>query len=256
MGNHSLTMAHADVLAVLAGTKTQLRRVVRHQPKKLAYGHIQVKYENGQHVMTGRTDPTLAAFAANGIRWRAGDRVVIRELFRVPANMAKRGPRHLVKDVTPIWYCADGQPDHGEWSKPMSGALMPDWARRIAIEITDIRVQRIQDISEDDAIAEGMYCMPPGAEEWSWWHEYSVEYQTFLDADAVRSVWIAPGTRRNFGGARHEPLFGPTAKLAFRHAWDAHAGRSPERFWDANPWVFAATFHVVKRGQTETGATP
>jgi hypothetical protein len=86
---------------------------------------------------------------------------------------------------------------------------MPRWASRITLRITDIRVERLQDISEDDAKAEGV---SP-----SWLDED--------DNDTVR-YRQPPTWRRGFARLWHE-INGPGA-------------------WDANPWVWVISFERVK----------
>ena len=57
-------------------------------------------------------------------------------------------------DIMTIWYEAEGnKPFHMEWKLPDE---MPRWASRIRLRITDIRVERLQDITEDDAKTEGV----------------------------------------------------------------------------------------------------
>jgi hypothetical protein len=58
---------------------------------------------------------------------------------------------------------------------------MPRWASRITLEITDVRVERLQDISEEDAIAEGVKWFSSGAVECPGMPETPV--------DAYRSLW-------------------------------------------------------------------
>ena len=58
------------------------------------------------------------------------------------------------KDI--IWYFADGERPTEGWGKKRSPLFMPKWAARIWLEVTDIRVERLQDISEEDAIREGI----------------------------------------------------------------------------------------------------
>jgi hypothetical protein len=91
-----------------------------------------------------------------------------------------------------------------KWRSPIH---MPRWASRILLEITDARVQRVQEISEEDAIAEGVGKDCP--------------------------VGYIPAWQR----APHS--------YCFAQLWDSI--NEPCGFgWDENPWVWALTFRVVK----------
>jgi hypothetical protein len=86
--------------------------------------------------------------------------------------------------------------------------FMPRWASRITLDITDVRVQRVRSISEEDAIAEGV---EP-------WHE----------ADLT-----------NTGDLREESQ---AYKMGFADLWQGINGKG---LWDADPWVWALTFKQV-----------
>jgi hypothetical protein len=113
-------------------------------------------------------------------------------------------------DIMTIWYEAEGnKPFHMEWKLPDE---MPRWASRITLRITDIRVERLQDISEDDARAEGAMWHDGGTYWHSGWrHDYSD-----VHADAYSS---------------------------FERLWNHINGPGA---WDANPWVWAISFERVK----------
>lgn len=91
---------------------------------------------------------------------------------------------------------------------------MPRLASRITLEITGVRVERLQEISEADAVAEGCARLPlqdgPGA----WWS---------ADVDA--------------GPALH----GRTARDAYRLLWESINGPGS---WGENPWVWVIAFKV------------
>lgn len=172
------------VRAILTGQKTQTRRVIKPQysspewsvrPAQTPrhYGHTHYWW-----LPTG-TQPYSALRACPfGVR---GDRITVRETFSVLGN----------EDACPVDWddnivtdrseaariyrasCEQRSGDYGLWSIPdeadwkprtenmkFEGAWtpsihMPRWASRITLEIADLRVERLNDMSEDDAIAEG-----------------------------------------------------------------------------------------------------
>ena len=82
-----------------------------------------------------------------------GDRLWVREAWRTQARLDGSPPRDLDPSHQ-IWYEADApkQPGAGKFRPPM---FMPRWASRGLDEITSVRAERLQDISEADCIAEG-----------------------------------------------------------------------------------------------------
>jgi len=102
---------------------------------------------------------------------------------------------------------------------------MPRWASRINLEITDVRVQRLQDISEEDAKAEGAECL------------CSIE-----DAKADERA----RENGNMNGNMEEGYFSPKSYVdGFQRLWDSiNAARGIG--WDVNPWVWAVSFRRVK----------
>lgn len=87
-------------------------------------------------------------------RVQPGDRLWVRERF---------SGRHEGWSVDhpggPIWYWADGNPRHGDWTKPKPSIHMPRWASRLTLTVTATKIERLQDISERDAVLEGVYCV-------------------------------------------------------------------------------------------------
>ncbi|EMO5717462.1 hypothetical protein RVW00_002442 [Enterobacter bugandensis] len=130
------------VRAILDGRKTQTRRIIKPQP---------VMYEPGQsiHVSDMINDALRCPFGA------VGDRIWVREtwaeagagapdmkLYR--ANYPEHVPTHY-ENVPPA--------DEIRWTPSIH---MPRWASRLTLEITGVRVEKLDKISEEDAISEGM----------------------------------------------------------------------------------------------------
>lgn len=120
---------------------------------------------------------------------------------------------------------------------------MPRWASRITLEVTDIRAQRLQEISEEDAIAEGMLWQEPTDADREW------ARQRFEDGESsdptIEGVWIAPGTDNGFSPEGHREKWATTARDAFRLTWDAING-TRGLGWEANPWVWCVSFEVLR----------
>jgi len=101
------------------------------------------------------------------VRYAIGDRLWVREAWRTADVLDDLPPRDLRKtedatiDRTPIRYEADGAThDFDETCDPAFGRLrpgmfMPRWASRLTLTVTDVRVQQLLDITEEDARAEG-----------------------------------------------------------------------------------------------------
>ena len=171
------------VRAILDGTKTQTRRLVNVK-RGCPYGCV-------------------------------GDRLWVRETFSLlNANYIPVEGRNPL--FTHVSYRADHIDKDGDGpAHPMKwrpSIFMPRGSSRIELEVTEIRAMRLQDISEEDAEAEGAM---------TWWNGLSRKEQ----AEA-------------YDGGR-----GPTA--AFRMLWDSiNAKRGVG--WNTNPWVWAVSFRRVK----------
>ena len=151
------------VRALLAGTKTQTRRAVK--PPDLARDKV-----GGPELWTGfmgwqsaaavLADQSLSANKQTRCPYgMPGDLLWCRESFSGPHHQERHPPRDW-HTLDPIHYWADGNPSEGDWTRPRPGMFMPRWASRITLEVTEVRVERLQVISEADAIAEGVYTDP------------------------------------------------------------------------------------------------
>lgn len=213
------------VRAILDGRKTQTRRIIKPQP---------VMYEPGQsvHVSDMINDALRCPLG------KPGDRLWVRETWGVvshalddsgriidwnpdrPATSLHEMPfgqgyysGHAIyrADGTFTWGDDDG---NGEYSRWHPSIHMPRAACRILLEITNIRIARLNDISEADAVTEGI----PLA------GELLPEYP---------GTYLTP--RGDFA----------TAKVAFQRLWEFVCG---EESWKANPWVWVIEFKRIEGG--------
>ena len=149
------------VRAILGGWKTQTRRVVKPQPTDNGTGRwsFVIDATDRQNVGTfrfGTVDSDGHTFTDRGKEssityhcpyGRPGDRLWVRETWGWIGE-------HHHKDHRSIYWKAERSDwlDRQRWKPSIH---MPRWASRVTLEITDVRVERVQDISEDDARVEG-----------------------------------------------------------------------------------------------------
>ncbi len=208
------------VRAILDGRKTQTRRAVK-------------PVRGFKHYDICRPDMAADDFAVwwhgketerVGV-WQScpygqpGDRLWVRETFQGP--LWEEGTWDAGTDYHSPAFCeyrADGGPmpeyvDFGDklrqgWKPSIH---MPRWASRILLEVTDVRVERLQSISEADAIAEG------------------------IDGTACAAA---------VGTAPSRQTLLPVAVHGYAHLWGSlNADRGYG--WDTNPWVWVVSFKRV-----------
>lgn len=150
------------VRAILDGKKSMTRRVMKRQPEGWMASHL----DNGFRKMTDFGNGWWGAATGSGnVRVahtnhsikcpfnKVGDRLWVRETW------AKAGE---IGDA--IEYRADNpDPLTGKWRSPIH---MPRWASRITLEITGVKVERLQDISDADCFAEGVIADRGNGETW------------------------------------------------------------------------------------------
>lgn len=194
----------------------------------------------GEHVMP---HPGLSVPIATGDgegervvvlpRIRPGDRLFVREAW-MPADRLVDATGYNRNPPQWIRYRADGQimgrhsaadplevPAPGRWRDvpmPAKGwkpsIHMPVWASRLPLGVDSMRAERVQDISEDDARAEGVDPWPHSPDQWDSAHTF------------------------RFGDAPH--------KGSFYVLWDEINGRRPGCSCADNPWTWAIQYHVER----------
>ena len=183
------------VRAILDDRKTMTRRVVKPQPEQ--------DTDCPYHIGTGIE--RKARICPYG---KPGDRLWVRETFAEGLSN-KEG---IAYRATSKWYdFEDGTPENFKEIKWKPSIFMPRWASRITLEITNVRVERLQDISEEDAKREGV--------------------ESNFDEGVV---YYGP---LNKGHA--------DARIAFSWLWDSiNAKRGYS--WESNPWVWVVEFKRIK----------
>ncbi|MDX0979359.1 hypothetical protein GOE03_25550 [Sinorhizobium medicae] len=226
------------VRALLDGRKTQTRRIIKPQPFASGYydGEIEINV-----IQANDQYPKAFRFNANAVgggaileevfepRINAGDRLWVREnvsayddveadslalIYEADELKVSLGDRHSVsEDVGEKWWLLNAyrtdNPDI-DGGKRVPSIHMPRWASRVTLIVTDVHVERLQDISEAEAIAEGA-------------KQYS-------------------------SSTKLSRAFNPDWKGIYRQGyaelWNAINGPGS---WEANPWVAAYTFSVIRQ---------
>ena len=128
------------VRALLDGSKTQTRRIVKNRRDP----NIGCDMSPGEIAR----DPMAACMCPYGV---PGDRLWVRESWSAPHNFDAHMPFEIPADAR--WHYAATEERGGLRWRP--SIHMPRVASRITLELTEVRVERLQDISESDAEAEG-----------------------------------------------------------------------------------------------------
>lgn len=217
-----------DVLAILEGRKTQTRRIIKGLPSYWSLGKrpLHPSWTEGDFAFYDMADPTGTYPTPFTCPFgRPGDLLWVRETCAIwtysngvssPAPV----PHPVVYSDPKTWESTkikakelrrSGYPKEGVgcW-KITPSIVMPRWASRITLRLTDVRVERLQEISDADAMAEGGY-------EWNYGFCHTKETGT------------------------HE-----SPRRSFAAFWQSING--PDS-WLANPWVWVLTHERVKEGE-------
>ncbi|MDC6536601.1 hypothetical protein LN429_15965 [Pseudomonas syringae] len=193
----------AMVRAILSGQKTVTRRLVkgnqvpsRSKSDSPEHQWIAVVQDHPRwgFAAFGATEEECAAELAmyGGCPYgRQGDRLWVREAWAADVQVDSIAPRDLSQGE-PIFYPADGAVRQTGCSMITQGRgrpsiHMPRWASRILLEITDVRVERLQDISRADIRAEGLLCPSELASD-----DVTPNYRDWYPA-AFRELWNSTG---------------------------------------------------------------
>jgi hypothetical protein len=205
----------AMIRAILAGQKTQTRRIVK-----------QLDPSMGACTKDLHGNPMSVCWAYGGAvihcpYGQPGDRLWVRETFQGPLwdgdFTDKPADPHSAKycvykaDGGPMPEYVDGDDNLCQGWRP--SIHMPRWASRILLEIVSVRVERLNDISEADARAEG------------------------VQADRAGGFYI------DTTDARHATPVGASPIVAFQSLWESINGAGS---WGVNPWVWVVEFKRIE----------
>jgi len=230
------------VRALLAGRKTQTRRILRVQPPKNedfpgSYFGIGRKVADGvkmfslndygrlpKHPTKWDLDGSVGVARKAGFpmeydtRFAVGDRLWVKETHACVGD-AGRWTLYRASGY-------DAECDRHGFDKPYPPESEVKWKpsifmrrvlSRLTLMVTDVRVQRLHDCTEEDAIAEG------------------IQHDTIPDG-------LVPGGHTAFGFPGYSGF--DTAVSAYAALWDSINGKDA---WSANPWIVAVTFDVKRR---------
>jgi hypothetical protein len=238
------------VRAILDGRKTVTRRTMKTQPSEAwqpaTYDDVH-KMRDDDFVMR-KGEPVTIGWGPSS--WdgeeayvspygQPGDLLWVREAWRAPASLDDLSGSSIAdkcldtgyrKPWCPLKFEATGDVNSArEWryfgAKPgeaipgryRHARFMPHWASRITLELTSVRVERVQEISDNQAIAEGI--------------ERNPEYPT---------LW----KRGDLHGDQNTMKSTGFPKLAFRSIWEAINGHES---WSTNPWVWVVEFKRLEQ---------
>lgn len=218
MAERPILFSAPMVRAILDGSKTVTRRVLNPQPPAWATVMGWSAFTPPGKMSARGTDPKHGPSEAFvRLPWQKGDTLWVRETWtsgfgregsgsytifaadgvaELNERSHAKGPHYNVNDRPPVMV----------WRPSI---FMPRWACRITVEVTDVRCERLQDISEQDAKAEGAQA-----------------------ANGHPELGAIIGA-------------GPSHREGFAQLWRAINGKRPGCSWGDNPWVWCVSFKRI-----------
>ncbi len=188
----------ANIRAILEGRKTQTRRVIKPQPMDGKFPH-EANGEWGLYLDRSTGGPYQhIGKCTHGL---VGDRLWVTEGVIIHCGIPEL-----------IGYYMDGCRATEHWMERRTAMFMPKWAARTWLEITEVRVERVQDISEEDAQAEG------------------------TSGDPLQKAAISLQLTHNWDASH-------PYRSGYGYLWDSINGKKHP--WASNPWVWALTFRKL-----------
>lgn len=240
MRKTSIAFNFGMIHALLSGNKTVTRIAIKDQPKKVwTQDYLKSLALSGEPVTVLPSGVEIKESLIEQCPYQVGDRVWVQERFNIfihvkdddgvmPIDKLPTAEQYQDKDYWGrvryslvyeqskegrLWYANE---------KYLPASKMPRYASRLLLEITDIGVERVQDITPEEALAEGSFldrcsCLPRKKD------------RTPMD-----------GLFRQTGCHIHGD--------EFKHLWDnTHRKKTSGHQWKDNPYVWVITFKVIER---------
>lgn len=207
MTDRPINFSPGEILALREGRKTQKRFAISPEPPAAFRGP---GFWTKTRIVAGIMEPGREVFGLwSDDEWAVelpmpGDRFWIREPFRCiskgPDEM--RGLVYAADEFAEVALVDTKRPEDPDVAPlvDIGAGRMPRWASRFTLHVEAVRVGRLHDMTEDDALAEGVRRLPGG------WFA--------IDADAAAA--------------------GASARAAFALFWDRRRANAP---WNENPWT-------------------
>lgn len=203
---HPILFSTNMVNAILAGNKTQTRRIIKPQPDCNGVRYMQHPPLDWEQYYKEKWKPYMydteegESIAINCPYGGVGEYLWVRESFC----------KNLSEEV--VIYKADYPNEKFKWTPSI---FMSRKQSRIILKVNNIRVQRIHDITEKDAFAEGIQWLNNGNCEDCF--QWTSDKQSWFDYYAD----------------------------CYKYLWNSINGKDS---WNSNPWVWVITFKVTKKG--------
>lgn len=182
------------VLALLSGHKTQTRRIAHQFDQQERYEPFKYLNRAGNKVFGKNFDGVHELSNIHCPYGQPGDRLWVQEAWRTDPNQNGQAASNF--KAWPVRYEADNTINKcGAFYGSTNGTLrkplhMPRWASRILLEVTDIRVERLQDISEADSVAEGGPPRHPNGTACGWFQKIWEQINGDGSWNANPWVWV------------------------------------------------------------------
>jgi len=245
------------VRAILNGRKSQTRRIVKPQCDELGYDLLPQQNAPSWR-WCGPSSHGRCDFWGGELNFifcpygQPGDRLWVKESLHATYNPRGEEPIARYSSDTQFVPATEGKPAliQGEWRmlrwqwkrNNLPSIFMPRFASRLTLEVAEVRVERLREICEEDAIAEGIVATHNEPGERIYWRNYRFKTAhprkgTVLTDEEHRIH--AYGDRK--GGTVIPDQVG--AIRSYQSLWESINGVGS---WDANPFVWVITFRRIE----------